>query len=878
MHLNTAKLAWIFLLSSTLVLQMTSGKALQYSRSTKTVVTQQDSSIIQNVTFKLLAVEHYLDNVTTKGAEHLIKSLTSFSNWQNNTVSTGFQYFNYVHLLSEVDPTDIDEDCQAFYRGRANKTNLMTEISTFFVEKLPFENGSLSVRIFYFIGNTHRVVKQGNTSYCLALDQLIYDWELDQALFQDDSSCTLIILDTCYSGGYAAELTAPGRVILTASSPVETVNILTSPNEENHSWFTGSESALYSNGTGFGPLGIIGGIKTAEDSNYDGWRSAGEIFKLASQTIRWYAANQTDPETEKPFSSNPWAHFGVAGGGIPLVQYNSSTPFPHNAKVFPVLLHSPNPYRYESEEFQHRMYRYSPSHTGYSIANGPEKNNLLWSVFLSDPITGSASVADGMVFVGTTGGRLYALEMTSGEIVWNFSAGSSISSSPAVEGGIIVFGTQEPGKIYALDEYTGIVRWTYEISEGKPVSSSPTIKDEKVFIASSDGYLRAFTLFEGFLLWESYLGGDVTASPAISDGTVFITGNDVYAFDELTGTRIWRYTTSWPVLSSPAVDNGVIYVGSGNDDKAYALNATTGNLLWSYRTGGWFSSPALDSGKSLVILGCRDSRVYCLDKKTGWLKWAYITGGSNHLSSPTISVNGLVYIGSSDNNLYCLNENSGQKIWSYTTEGQITSSPTVIDKHVFIGSQDGKLYCFGSPFPTHDVTVTNATVSSKIYKPSELVEINYSARNNGNTPETLTITCAYNKSSVWISPGYFEPVIFHTEMITIEQRDNFNSTYIWNTSNVQPGKYSIIVQATLVTNEIEASNNVFADGSLLLVMLTDLDVNGMINILDITITAKAYGSRPADENWNQNADLDNNGIINIVDIATVAQDYGKIYF
>lgn len=878
MHLNTIKLALIFLLSSTLVLQMTSGKTLQYSRSTNTAVTQQDGSIIQNVTFKLLAVEHYLGNVTVKGAEHLINSLTSFSNWQNDTVFAGFRYSNRIHLLSEADPTDIDEYCQPFYRGRATKANLMTEISTFLTEKLPFENDALSVRIFYFIGNTHRIVTQGNTSYCLALDQLVYDWEFDQALVQDDSSCTLVILDTCYSGGYVAELAAPGRVISTASSPVGTVNAWTSPNEENHSWFTGSESALYSNGTCFGPLGIIGGIKTAEDSNHDGWRSAGEIFKFASQTVRWYAANQTDPRTGKPFSLNPWAHFGVAGGGIPLVQYNSSTPFPHSARVFPLRPHSPNPFRYESEEFQHRMYRYSPSHTGYSIANGPETPNLLWSVFLSDPITGSASVADGMVFAGTAGGRLYALEMTSGEIVWSFSAGSSISSSPAVEGGIIVFGTQEPGRIYALDEYTGIVRWTFEIPEGKPVLSSPTIKDEKVFIASSDGYLRAFTVFEGFPLWKSYMGGEVTASPAISGGTVFVTGNDVYAFDELTGTRIWRYTTSWPVFSSPAVDNGVIYVGSGNNDKVYALNATTGNFLWSYITGGWLSSPSLDSGKGLVVLGCRDSRVYCLDKKTGWLKWAFITDGSNHLSSPTISVNGLVYIGSSDNNLYCLNENSGQKIWSYTTGGPIASSPTVIDEHVFIGSQDGKLYCFGSPFPTHDITVSNATVSSTMCKPSELVQVNHSLRNNGNTPETLTITYAYNRSNIWISPGYLEPTIFHTETITIEQGDNFNSTYIWNTSNIQPGKHSIIVQATLVTDEIEASDNVFIGESLILIMLTDLDLNGMINILDITITAKAYGCRPGDESWNQNADLDNNGIINIVDIATVAKDFGKIYF
>jgi outer membrane protein assembly factor BamB len=857
---------------------MTSGKILQYFPSAKPALAQQDGLIIQNVTFKLLAVEHYLDNATTKGAEHFIKSLQSFNNWQNNTVSTGFQYSSYIHLLSEADPNDIDRDCQSFYRGRANKANLMTEMSTFLTEKLPFENDSLSVRIFYFTGNTHRIVKQGNTSYCLALDQLIFDWELHEALSQDNSSRTLVILDTYYSGGYITELAGPGRVILTASSPVETVNSWISPDGESYSWFTGSESTRYSNGTEFGPLGIVGGIKTAEDSNRDGWRSAGEIFKLASQTVRWFAANQTDPRTGKPYNLNPWAHFGVAGGGIPLVQHNVSAPFPYIAKVFPATLNSPDPYRHESEEFQHRMYRQSPDHVGYAKTTGPGTFNLVWSVLLSDPITSSAAVADGMAFVGTTGGRLHALEMTSGKMVWDFSAGGSISSSPAVERGVVVFGVEEPGKIYALDEYTSIVRWTYEISEGKPVASSPTIKDEKVFIASSDGYLRAFTLFEGFLLWESYIGGHITASPAVSGGTVFITGNDIYAFDELTGTQIWRFVTSWPVLSSPAADDGVVYVGSGNNDKVYALDATTGNLLWSYTTGGWLSSPSVDSGKGLVLLGCRDSRVYCLDKKTGWFKWAYVTDGANHLSSPTVSANGLLFIGSSDGNLYCLNESSGEKIWSYTTGGQIASSPTVIEERVIIGSQDGNLYCFGSPFFTHHVTASNATVSSTTSPPGQLVEIDYSARNKGNTTENLTVTCAYNRTSIWASPGYLEPVVFHTKTTTLQQGESFTNTCIWNTSNIQPGNYSIILQAALVTDEIEASDNVFIGGTVLLIMLTDLDLNGIINILDIAITAQAYGSGPGDERWNQHADLDNNQIINIVDVATVAQDYGKSYF
>jgi hypothetical protein len=56
---------------------------------------------------------------------------------------------------------------------------------------------------------------------------------------------------------------------------------------------------------------------------------------------------------------------------------------------------------------------------------------------------------------------------------------------------------------------------------------------------------------------------------------------------------------------------------------------------------------------------------------------------------------------------------------------------------------------------------------------------------------------------------------------------------------------------------------------------TDLNKDGVIDILDIAIVAKAYGATPQHPRWNPIADLDENGIIDIVDVAKVARDYGK---
>jgi hypothetical protein len=57
--------------------------------------------------------------------------------------------------------------------------------------------------------------------------------------------------------------------------------------------------------------------------------------------------------------------------------------------------------------------------------------------------------------------------------------------------------------------------------------------------------------------------------------------------------------------------------------------------------------------------------------------------------------------------------------------------------------------------------------------------------------------------------------------------------------------------------------------------VTDLNMDGRVNIQDITLVAIAYGSKPGDPKWNLMADLDKNGVINILDIALVARDYGK---
>jgi outer membrane protein assembly factor BamB len=52
-------------------------------------------------------------------------------------------------------------------------------------------------------------------------------------------------------------------------------------------------------------------------------------------------------------------------------------------------------------------------------------------------------------------------------------------------------------------------------------------------------------------------------------------------------------------------------------------------------------------------------------------------------------VDGTVYIGTHDNHVYAVGTSSGDELWSFQTDGNVGSSPAVVDHTVYIGSPDG---------------------------------------------------------------------------------------------------------------------------------------------------------------------------------------------
>jgi eukaryotic-like serine/threonine-protein kinase len=186
---------------------------------------------------------------------------------------------------------------------------------------------------------------------------------------------------------------------------------------------------------------------------------------------------------------------------------------------------------------------------------------------------------------------------------------------------------------------------------------------------------------------------------------------DVPPIQTLTGVK-WRFHTSGPVISSPAVAGGVAYVGS-TDGHLYAIDMATGTQRWTFKTRSRItSSPAVDGGS--VFFSSYDGNIYRVDAATGAVQWKFATPGERRfagkhlhgflpagetmpdpfdvfLSSPAVS-HGTVYIGSGDGNVYALNEQSGQRVWSFHTGNVVHTSPAVVDGTVYVGSWDTYFY------------------------------------------------------------------------------------------------------------------------------------------------------------------------------------------
>jgi len=113
---------------------------------------------------------------------------------------------------------------------------------------------------------------------------------------------------------------------------------------------------------------------------------------------------------------------------------------------------------------------------------------------------------------------------------------------------------------------------------------------------------------------------------------------------------------------------------------------------------------------------------------------------------------------------------------------------------------------------------------------------------------------------------------------------NFGDGTIINTANpittysyTQPANYTVTLTITDSVGRTDATSKIIQVYN---VTGHPWDVNGdgKVDITDIFLVAKAYGSLPGFPGWDPRCDVNGDGKVDIVDIFLVAKHYGEVYF
>jgi outer membrane protein assembly factor BamB len=262
---------------------------------------------------------------------------------------------------------------------------------------------------------------------------------------------------------------------------------------------------------------------------------------------------------------------------------------------------------------------------------------------------------------------------------------------------------------------------------GVVYNSAPAIADGFAYFGDTNGTLYAFdangcgqSACEP--VWKAPLVQGIYNSPAVVNGIVYVGTSSVkgalFAFDAagcgspVCTTPLWQSTPLSILDSSPTVANGIVYVGSGivSPGGVYAFAAQGCGSpvcppLWYGPTGGLVdNSPTVSNG--VVYVGAEDGKLYAFaaggcGQPTCPPLWTGQLGAGTFGSSAAVW-NGVVYIGSYwDGKLNAFaaggcGQPTCQPLWKGDAGTYVFSSPAVAGGRVYIGSGDAQLKVFAA--------------------------------------------------------------------------------------------------------------------------------------------------------------------------------------
>jgi len=292
---------------------------------------------------------------------------------------------------------------------------------------------------------------------------------------------------------------------------------------------------------------------------------------------------------------------------------------------------------------------------------------------------------------------------------WRFYTGETYDSADIplrpVVGGSRIFAAEPGGKIYALEADTGDVVW--QIDSKLDLSAGVGFGHGVVVVASAEGQLLALDPTDGNLLWQSSVGAEVLARPIVADEHIIVRAGDgqVIGVDKNSGTIRWRLRNSVPSLSVrglsvPVQVNEIVVVGYASGHLS-GIDIQSGRERWKTpisRPGGSnqidrlidIDADPLIAGSQLFVAAYQD-KVYAISLTAQKVQW----------SAPRSTLRNLAVSDSEllitlDNGVVmALDPNTGTEVWKQARlRGRGVTNPIAIpgSKLCAVGDYQGYVH------------------------------------------------------------------------------------------------------------------------------------------------------------------------------------------
>lgn len=336
------------------------------------------------------------------------------------------------------------------------------------------------------------------------------------------------------------------------------------------------------------------------------------------------------------------------------------------------------------------------------------------------------TIIDGVMFMGSSSGNVYALDLATGCAHWTFLATTEVRGAVSLVHSdmlnkALVVAADNSNRVFVLDALTGEKLWHADVDSNPYARStgSVVVHGSKVFVPTSSievavagtlshaccsfrGNMAAYDLNTGEQLWHTYIMEEAQAVGTNS------AGNTVFA---PSGAPIW---------DAPSVDakRNRLYAGTGQNytrpasatsDSVIAFNMDTGKMDWVLQTtsndaftmactgGGGNSHPncpdpgpdldigapvlnvTLSTGKDILVAGTKGGLVFGLDPDdNGKVLWQSRVGRGGPLGGVHWGMSfagDIVYVPVSDRSaggaenmprqpgLHAIDMKTGERLW-----------------------------------------------------------------------------------------------------------------------------------------------------------------------------------------------------------------------